>query len=349
MREKVRTALQEYFPQLATHGGMLVIGTRYHRQDVYWWLQKRREEALKLHGAVLEKSDLKNYLFNVTIRSAWNTDGSLYYPVLLNEKFLMQQSIELEEYLFSVWYRNEPIEESAKIFRQIEAHEKDFDLVLDTIPFVELPNGTRRSLYVTLAWDPAGRRASKKSDFHGLTVNGNDSSDVWWTLHAEEHKLPLDAALLRIVVLVRHYHCSKVSIETRGGGMQGLYVDLLRPVMREAGLGHIEIVEWSSGNSDSKVVNIKTLQPRWNQWRWWLRKGFCEPLKHQLDNFPQLEHDDVIDTMVQQKTICRPAEPDDIDPLSAGEEAFDLEDGNGEQESVGGAWVGLGTPDYNAA
>jgi hypothetical protein len=340
MREKVRTAVQEYFPQLATHGGIFIIGTRYHRQDVYGWLQQRREEAVRNEAP-------PEYLFNITVRRAWNDDGSLYYPILLNERFLAQQRIELEEYLFSVWYLNEPLEEGAKVFKKVDAHEKDFDVEWDAMPIIVLPNGQRRSVYATFAWDPAGRRGSTRSDSHGFSVNGCDSADVWWTLEASAKKAPLDEILLHVLNTIRRCHIQKLSIETRGGGMQGLYVDLIRPVLQNAGID-IPIEEWSPGNRDSKETNIKTLQPRWNQWRWWLRKGHCDVLKTQLENFPQ-GHDDVLDTMLQHKTYGRPAQPDDLDPLASSEGEFDAPEGNGgEQEFIGGPQVGLGTPDYSA-
>ena len=203
---------------------------------------------------------------------------------------------------------------------------------------------------MTLAWDPAGRESTnKKTDFHGLTVVGNDSADVWWFMKAEELKLPLDQLLEHVALTIRNYAIMKVSIETRGAGMQGLYIDLLKPVLKRFGLEHIPIHEWSPGNAESKDTQIRSLQPRHRQGRWWFRKGYCEPLIDQLDDFPQLAHDDVLDSAVQHKVVSRPAQLDDVDPGASNEGDFDREEGTGEQESFGAPSVGLGAVDYTAA
>lgn len=343
-RENVRGRIQEYFPQLEPSGAMIVPGTRYHKLDVYGWIMERRKKALE------NDPDSLDFLFDITVKSAWNEDGSLYYPTRLNQRFLDQQQVELEDYLFAVWYKNEPIDDASKVFLKPEGKEREFDFIRDLVPYIQLPNGTRRSLYTTMAWDPKGREStSKRVDSHGFTIVGNDSADIWWILEALELKLPLDELLERIAGMLRMYSVMKLSIETRGASMQGLWIDLLKPVLKRHGLDRIPIHEWSPGNQNSKDSLIRSLQPRFKQGRMWFRKGYCGPLIKQMDGFPQIVHDDVLDSLVHHRTVSRPASIDDIDPTTEGEEAFDLEDGNGEQESFGLPTVGMGTPDYTAA
>lgn len=342
-RENVRARFQEYFPQLEPNGGMLVPATRYHKLDVYGWLMERRAKALKNEAP-------PEFLFDIFVHSAWNEDRSLYYPTRLTEEFLAQQQIELEDYLFSVWYRNEPIEEGTKVFVNPQGKERDFDFIRDYVPYIRFPNGNSRSVYTTVAWDPAGRyttsgKRSNRRDFHGLSAIGNDSLDVHWVLEAVEWKMPHDQLFENIGLFLIRNAAMKLSIETRGAGMQGLYVDLIKPVLKKMGLENVPIVEWSPGNTESKDTAIRGLQPRYRQGRMWFRKGYCEPLIRQMDEFPQ-GHDDVLDTLIQHKTISRPIQEDDVNPDAPNEGDFDLEEGTEGQDSFGAPSVGLGTPVY---
>jgi phage terminase large subunit-like protein len=339
-RQNVRERFQEYLPQLDPSGGMLVPGTRYHKQDVYGWIMRRAEEAKK-KGADPE------WVFDVTVRSAWNPDGSLYYPTRLSEKYLAQQEFELEDYLFAVWFRNEPIDDSTKVFVNPKARERDFDFVNDLVPYIQPPNGQPRTVYVTMSWDPKGRETTsvrRRTDFHGLIINGCDTADIWWILMALELKLPLDQLLDRIARLIRQHQVRKLSIETRGASMQGLYIDLLKPVLVTHGLiDLVEIVEWSPGTQESKQTLIRSLQPRFRRGGMWFRKGYCDPLIQQLDDFPQLANDDVADALVQQKGLARPPEVDDFPEEGDSEGDFDAPEESEDQQLTRGS-IGLGTP-----
>jgi hypothetical protein len=352
-RQNVRERLQEYFPQLEPNGAMLVIGTRYHKQDVYGWIMKRVEAARKrLQAKNLsdeQRAEELSWLFEIVVKSAWNEDGSLYYPTRLTKAFLQQQEDELEDYLFSVWYRNEPLDESSKVFVNPDSRERNFDFVRGALPYIEFPTGKRQSVYMTASWDPKGREnPNRPNDAHGFLINGTDSIGGWWTMEALELRLPLDALLDRICVLLKHYCVMKLSIETRGSSTQGLYIDLLRPVMARHGVSDVQIVEWSPGTTESKDTLIRSLQPQLRRGLWHFLAGHCAPLIRQLDDFPMVEHDDVLDAAVQQLKIARPAEAEDLAPGfdDSAEDHFDEPEG---EEGVGkelhdGTWVGLGTP-----
>jgi hypothetical protein len=353
-RQNVRERLQEYFPQLEPNGAMIVPATRYHRQDVYGWIMKRVEAARKRLKAknlpAEQRAEEESWLFEIVVKSAWNADGTLYYPTRLTSSFLQQQEDELEDYLFSVWYRNEPLDEHAKVFINPQSKERNFDFVRGALPYLEFPNGARTSVYMTASWDPKGREnPNRPNDAHGFLINGTDSIGGWWTMEALELRLPLDDLLDRICVLLKHYCVMKLSIETRGSGTQGLYIDLLRPVMKRHGIEDVQIVEWSPGTTESKDTLIRSLQPQLRRGLWHFQAGRCDPLIRQLDDFPMVEHDDVLDAAVQQLKIARPAEPQDFAPGFGEDSAEDhFDEPEGEEGILGkmgdGTWVGLGTP-----
>lgn len=352
-RANVRARFQEYIPQLNPSGAMIVPATRYHRADVYAWIMKRKAEALKRIASrtltAAEKAEQESWLFDITIRSAWNDDGSLYYPTRLTRQFLQQQEDELEPYLFSVWYRNESIDDTSKVFVDPHSKERDFDFVRGLIPYIQIPSGAARAVYTTLSWDPKGRdNPNKPNDAHGIIINGTDVHDVWWILRSMELRGALDYVLDTIAMLLREHCCMGMSIETRGSSTQGLYIDLLRPVLAQYNLADIPILEWSPGTTESKDTLIRSLQPRYRQGKMWFRKHHCDELVGQMDDYPQVEHDDVLDALVQQKKLARPPDLSDAAVGMEDEGTFDDDGESAEPTMRSGGWVGLGTPTYAA-
>lgn len=347
-RQNVRERFQEYFPQIVSNGALIVPATRYHRADLYGWIIKRRAAALKrIESKNLnpqQQAEEESWLFDIYVHSAYNDDGSLYYPYGLSAERLAQEKDELEDYLFSVWYLNEPLDETSKVFVNPYDNERDFDFVRGPLPYIEFPNGTRRSVYMSASWDPKGRDNPKRpNDAHGFMINGCDSIDGWWTMEALELRLPLDVLLDKIALTLRYYCCSVLSIETRGATTQGLYIDLLRPVLAKYGV-EVRIHEWSPGTTESKDTLIRGLQPRHRRGLWHFKKGMCDPLLSQLDDYPMVEHDDLLDAAVQQKAVARPADPSDALASFEREEDFDKGEEGELPEYTDGAWVGLGTP-----
>ena len=106
-RKKVRDHIQNLYPILEPGGVLLITGTRWHNADAYGWLLSKNREAEK-------KGQEPPY--RTLLRSAFLEDSSLYFPTRIDDAFLAQQRLELDDKKFAVWYLNKPIEDASKYF-----------------------------------------------------------------------------------------------------------------------------------------------------------------------------------------------------------------------------------------
>jgi predicted phage terminase large subunit-like protein len=88
-REKVVQAYKDDFGLLAPNGQNVVVGTRWHNQDIY--------------GKLLENQDYKRILFK-----AHKEDGSLLFPKVLSEEFLEGRKKDMGSALYLSQYENNP-------------------------------------------------------------------------------------------------------------------------------------------------------------------------------------------------------------------------------------------------
>lgn len=106
-RKKVRSHIQMLYPILEPGGVLLITGTRWHNADAYGWLLAKNREAEKKNQAPP---------YRTLLRSSFLDDGTLYFPTKIDDEFLAQQRLELDDKLFAVWYLNKPIEDGSKYF-----------------------------------------------------------------------------------------------------------------------------------------------------------------------------------------------------------------------------------------
>ena len=83
-----------------------------------------------------------------------------------------------------------------------------------------------------------------------------------------------------------------------------MYIDLLNPVFKRFGLtDKVRIHEWKPDTVVSKDTLIRGMRPRFKRGGMFFRKGYTDVLVDQLDDYPQVDNDDVLDALVQQKAI----------------------------------------------
>jgi hypothetical protein len=147
LRMKTKNHFQHLFPMLIPNGTMIVIGTRWHHDDIYAWIEKNAEDL----G------------FHVLIRSAYNEDGSLFMPRRINEQLLNHKKKTLGPFKFSCQYLNKPTGHELSVFK-----EEWFDTRWK--PGQVDPEELR----VTMTWDPAPPPDpdAEEGCRHGITVLG---------------------------------------------------------------------------------------------------------------------------------------------------------------------------------
>jgi predicted phage terminase large subunit-like protein len=172
-------------------------------------------------------------------------------------------------------------------------------------------------VFVTMAIDPA-LSADSGSDYTGFTVVGTDPEGIWYVIVAENFKGVPDEVINRAVRHAQTYKPQVLSLEATAA--QILYRPLLVPALMNAGLSPT-IHEYKAPPWRSKAQRIESLQPMFKQNRIFIREGL-EDLIDQLDRYPEVEHDDLLDSLTQHLEISRPPKPGEVHP-SVGRDWFE--------------------------
>jgi predicted phage terminase large subunit-like protein len=297
---------------------MLLIGTRKHNQDLYG-------KIYKVNDALTAKG--KPPLFAILKHGAFRPDGSLYFPGRLTREYLAGELAFMQEREFANEYLNEPIEAGAKMFTKDKFNNMEpIEYFVDPLSgggLIHVRDG-QIPVFTTMVWDPAGHRPTESSDDHGITVVGNDPDDHWWCVKAEGIKGNPDYVVTRVAGFIMRYRPQLLGIETVF--RQEMWVYLLRQHLANAGIECPSIREIES--KEAKYGRISALQPRVQNGGLTL-DSTCMALREQMLDYPEVEHDDLIDSLASHMVISRPSTPDDekfMDEDDYFEEAFEAPD-----------------------
>ena len=301
MRIKVWEHIRSMSPMLQPGGTMLLIGTRKHNQDVYGKIQKINDELV---------ASRKPPMFSILKHGAYNDDGSLYFPGRLTHEYLASEKLLMGPRMFANEYLNEPIEEGAKMFTKDKfADMQPLDYFIDPLcgtGIIQLRDGSQIPVFTTMVWDPAGHRPTESSDYHGITVVGQDPKEHWWVPRSEGIKGNPDYVVSRVAQYIMRYKPALLGVETVF--RQEMWVYLLRQHLSHLGVECPSIREIES--KEAKFGRIAALQPLVNAGRLTLDVS-CTALREQMLDYPEVEHDDLIDSLASHIIITRPSSPDD--------------------------------------
>ena len=344
MRRRALDHIMSMYPILEPHGTLIIVATRMHVADYC-------AELLRLDD--LAQRDGRERKYKTLIRSCYiDGDGGekkLYYPLRLGHEFLEDQKYSLTAKKYAAWYLNQPIDDASKVFRREWLRYADFTYAtMQDVQLASLSSGARIPVYTTLTWDPAGRKPSETSAYHGITVIGCDAEKTWWAFEIEQVKGTASDIVQHIADLVYLYGVKTMAIE---GGLLELWLDLLEPILQGRGfMPHIHSLRPPPGEG-SKLMRIENiLQPRIKAGKLMLRAGRAgvvhQDFLDQLDEFPESDFFDMLDALAIQNQVAR------VPLTSALQSGFeseeDLLDEEGEAALANlrrsGAWVGRGTP-----
>jgi predicted phage terminase large subunit-like protein len=249
------------------------------------------------------------------IRGAWLPDGTLYAPTILPQATLdkLRYDSDLTEKEFAVWYLNEPMEEGSKVFPRSIIRFFKGKYVFDREPFllIETSLGSITvPVFVTMAIDPAFSTAVA-ADFTGFTVVGTGPDGTMYVLCADAFKGSPDAVVDHAIAIALKFKPRILSIEAVAA--QVLFKPLLVPRLRESGLGATQLYEYKQSMRRSKGQRIEAMQPRFKQNLIQLSEGLGD-LAEQLNRYPELDHDDLIDSLAQHMELSRPPRHGEVHP-----------------------------------
>lgn len=277
-REKVYDFYLSLFDLLEPQGRIVVIGTRYHQDDLY--------------ARILDENALhKNW--SVFVRSCYNPDGSILFP----EKFTQTQLDDIKKksfYHFSTQYLNNPIDPENADFKSSQV--KYYD------PTTPHPT----SLYLTV--DPA-ISLSRDADYSGCVVAGQYQDRRIRVVDCLRRRMVPSELVECIFELVMKWRLHRVGIETFAF-QKTLKYELQRK-QRETGIFFSidELGKKHSGHGEailSKEARIRRLQPYFEQGLVEIRSDM-QDLRDELLSFPRGKHDDLIDALSYQLDYLVPS------------------------------------------
>lgn len=277
-RDKVYEFYLSLFDLLEPNGRIVVIGTRYHQDDLY--------------SKILDEHAQHNN-WSLFIRSCYRPDGSVLFP----EKFTHEQLENIKKksfYHFSTQYLNNPIDPENADFKASQV--KYYD------PTTAHPG----SLYLTI--DPA-IALGRDADYSALVVAGMFSDRRIRVVDALHKRLIPSELVEEVFRIVTKWRLHRVGIETFAF-QKTLKYDIERK-QRETGVFFSidELGKRHSGRGEqilSKEARIRRLQPFFEQGLVEIRSDMSE-LRDELLAFPRGKHDDLIDALSYQLDYLVPS------------------------------------------
>ena len=275
-REKILLYYKDLFDLLEPNGTIVVIGTRWHQDDLY--------------AKILDEGG-----WDCFIRTAYRADGDPVFP----EKFTLSHLSDLRStkgaYEFSAQYLNNPIDESAADFK------KGWIKTYEPGPGHPLP----RSLY--LSCDP-GLSLSADADYSALVVAGQFENRVICVVDALHLRVAPGGLVDAVFQMVDKWKLNRIGIETFAF-QKTLKYDLQAEQRRRNRFFSIDELGSRRGGKEplmTKEARIRRLQPYFEQGLIEIRSDLKD-LEMELLSFPRGRHDDLIDALSYQLDYLVPS------------------------------------------
>jgi hypothetical protein len=306
-RERVYEHIQDLMPILSPGGVLILVFTTWHPDDAYGRIM--RLDAERVRRGQPER-------WRKLIRGAYDGPEGLFAPTILTYEHLeeLRSAEGMGTRKFAAQYLLKPISDEDRTFNMDQRVERAFSFYTvhgrEYGGVVRVEDREQVDVETTIAWDPAGRKPTRTSDSHGITVVGTDDLDKWWMLEAIGLKAPPAAVIDRMCRFIQTYRPWTVSIEDTFGS--GLWIDLLADECARREIP-VSITEYGTGGI-AKNERIVTLQPRWERGGIIMRldpttgTSAHPALYRQFDSFAvgrNMDHEDVIDSLVQHHRLTR--------------------------------------------
>jgi len=286
VREKKKRWIQDLISILEPDGLLVIIGTRWHDDDVYNYIFEMNK---KLSGA--DKYDIE-------VDSVIDSNGNPKYPTIYDREKIETLKIEKGFVEFANQYLNEPLPGETQLFSLDNFHFYDDEPSLHERVNSSKFKNCDHFIYV----DPA---LGTQSDYCIAIVGAvKDHSlfirDVWMS-----NVTSPENAVKKIEYLYNQYDCKRVGVESNG--FQSLFAKYLKDV-KSTGKGHIRLEEIK--NYRNKRVRIESVEPFVTSGKVLFRKDWmdCYPeFINQIIRYPVHRNDDAPDALegIVRMTINR--------------------------------------------
>lgn len=303
-REKVKRYYRSMMDLIEPGGTIIVIGTRWHLDDVYQYIMDNEKEY-----------------YDIEVRQVIE-NGKIIFPKKFQKKFdpvtKSWQAVDYhcEDYInylkkrpseeFSSQYMNNPIDSENAIFK------KDYFKYYDQRP---------DRLFVSMTIDPAISE-KQSADYFSINVSGMDEHYKIYVLDTIKGRWKVAESIDNIFTTYQKWRPSVVGLETVA--YQKALKSWLEEKMRERGV-HFPITELRRNTNESKEFRIKALEPFYRDGLIY-HAPWMKSLEEELLQFPRGKHDDEIDALASQLDLLVPGDSIASEGIPTGswEEAFQL-------------------------
>jgi phage terminase large subunit-like protein len=258
---------------LEPDGEMFIVGTRWAYYELYQYLIDHMKDKVDFY-----------------IRSAYNPDGTFYFPERFSEEVLKDLRALHGSYSFSAFYLNDPVDEETALIKK--SHIKYWGNDMGDKP---LP----RVLNIFSTCDPAVSQSTDADNSVIMTV-GIDLDDNWYVLEVLREQWTVGELVNNLFEVAKTWKPISMSLEVIGQA-QGL----LEPIQNEEDKRkiYLSLTEIKVRPQVTKEMRIRSiLQPRFENGKIFIKHGM-EDLEDELLRFPKAKSDDMADCMTDVEEI----------------------------------------------
>lgn len=260
---------------LDPEGEGIIVGTRWSHFELYHYIMEDPQLAP---------------LVDVFIRGAWNDDGSLYFPEMLNEDKLDEYKKIQGSYIFSAFYLNDPVDEDTALVKRHNIHTYDGTCAACGGNHVMPKSG---KLAVFTACDPALSQ-STGADSSAIVTVGVDKDGRWWVLEVKAGKWSTYELIEQLFETHKQWSPHTVTIETIGT-MQAILDPIHEAEKSRNNFLPIKTVKTRSGQTkDARIRAV--VGPRFERNMVFCKSDMTEFID-QVARYPRSRHDDMIDAL----------------------------------------------------
>jgi predicted phage terminase large subunit-like protein len=266
--EKTKDHYRFSLSLLEPGGLQVVIGTRYHMNDLY-------AELLEMDN------------FDKLVRPAILEDGSLYFPTRLNHEYLEEQKISQGSYIFSSQYMLNPIDDSNAVFK------KDWLKY-----YTNYPSITEIHILVDLAISER-----ETADYTVVTAVGITSDKKIYVLDYDRGHYQPKHTIESIFAMYEKWrtvaHIKTVGVETVA--YQKAMIYLLQDECKRRAV-YMPIKELKADRD--KLRRVQALQPLFERGEVFIKAEHID-LEREILEFPYSKHDDTVDCLAYILQVLR--------------------------------------------
>jgi predicted phage terminase large subunit-like protein len=278
--EKSILFLKDILDLLEPGGELIILGTRWHDQDLYGWIMDKENDILGSFDIYLRPAFTGNLRDHTNFHALW--------PDKFSRSILEKLYREKGPYEFSSQYLNNPVPDDDAVFRRTWFHYYD-------------PTELRgRPLNKFMAIDPA-ISLEKEADYTAIVTLGVDYFHNWYVLDIFRDRITPHELIEHLYVLYERWHPIEIAIENVA------FQKVLQYSLNEEGRKrkkYLPIVEVKP-EQRTKDERVRGLQPLYANGVILHHKDlvYNDYLEDELTRFPRGQHDDIIDALSYMKDI----------------------------------------------